>query len=112
MAATLGLIASGSAAESLAAEKTHVGNARAGLVYATKTCSDCHDVKAQEDHRVSIAGAPSFHAIAKTSTALSLNAFLTTPHPTMPNLMIGERDRHDVVAYILSLKDVVKALPL
>ena len=113
MAAIVALIASGAAAaEALAAETTRAGNARAGLVYATKTCSACHDVKAQEDRRVSVAGAPTFRAVAKTWTTLGLNVFLTTPHATMPNLMIADRDRKNVIAYIMSLKDSPKTEPL
>ena len=112
MAAMMAFVACGAAAETLAAETAQVGNARAGLVYATKTCSACHDVKAQEDRRVSVAGAPTFRAVAKTWTTLGLNVFLTTPHATMPNLMIADRDRKNVIAYIMSLKDSPKTEPL
>jgi hypothetical protein len=36
--------------------------------------------------------------------ALSLQVFLVTPHPTMPNLVLTDSEAADVIAYILSLK--------
>lgn len=39
-----------------------------------------------------------------STTALSLQAFLTTPHPTMPNIILSPKETADVVAYILSLR--------
>jgi hypothetical protein len=38
-------------------------------------------------------------------TALALNVFLRTPHRSMPNLVISDGDRDNVIAYILSLRD-------
>jgi hypothetical protein len=53
------------------------------------------------------AAAPTFRAIANTPgmTALALTVFLRTPHRSMPNLVIADSDRDNVVAYILSLRD-------
>jgi hypothetical protein len=53
------------------------------------------------------ATAPTFRAIANTPgmTALALNVFLRTPHRSMPNLVISDGDRDNVIAYILSLRD-------
>lgn len=38
-------------------------------------------------------------------TAIALSASLTTSHPTMPNIALSQKERRDVVAYILTLKD-------
>jgi hypothetical protein len=35
---------------------------------------------------------------------MSLRAFLQTPHPTMPNLMLTPDETDDVIAYLLTLK--------
>jgi hypothetical protein len=53
------------------------------------------------------AAAPTFRAIANTPgmTALALTVFLRTPHRNMPNLIISDSDRDNVIAYILSLRD-------
>ena len=37
-------------------------------------------------------------------TEYALRAFLKTPHPTMPNIMMKADDMDDIVSYILSLK--------
>jgi hypothetical protein len=36
---------------------------------------------------------------------MSLQVWLQTSHPTMPNIIIEPKDMSDVIAYILSLKD-------
>ncbi|HML28124.1 MAG TPA: cytochrome C, partial [Hyphomicrobium sp.] len=53
-------------------------------------------------------GAPSFTSVAKTSgmTGRALAVWLDTSHPTMPNFVLRTEDRDNVVAYIMSLKDV------
>jgi hypothetical protein len=38
-------------------------------------------------------------------TATALTVWLTTSHPTMPNIVIEPNDMDNVVAFILSLKD-------
>jgi hypothetical protein len=50
--------------------------------------------------------APAFSAVAAmpSTTARSLNVFLRTSHPTMPNLMLTNTETEDVIAYILSLR--------
>ena len=47
-----------------------------------------------------------FSAIAamQSTTALSLDVFLRTSHPTMPNLVLSGTDRDNLIAYILSLR--------
>jgi mono/diheme cytochrome c family protein len=72
----------------------------AGERLATANCAQCHGgVDAP-------GGAPAFVAIAATqsTTEESLLAFLETPHASMPDLILSEKDRHDLVEYILSLR--------
>jgi cytochrome c len=38
-------------------------------------------------------------------TATALRVFLTTSHPSMPNLILTPQDMTDVIAYILSLRE-------
>ena len=76
------------------------GNPEAGRLFAREVCSACHAVTAEQASQRTIAIAPDFQTIANTSgvTATALRAFLQTPHPKMPNLIlrpesIGRRDR-------------------
>jgi mono/diheme cytochrome c family protein len=81
-----------------------VGDARKGLVFAQNVCAECHGVAPGQ---LAPAAAPTFRAIANTPgmTALALNVFLRTPHRNMPNLIISDSDRDNVIAYILSLRE-------
>ena len=67
---------------------------------AEATCLGCHGAQ-NASHK-----APAFSAIAAmpSTTAQSLDVFLRTSHPTMPNLMLSGTDRSDLIAYILSLR--------
>ncbi len=77
-----------------------VGDPAAGKQLAERTCQECHGAQ-NTSHE-----APAFSAIAAmpSTTALSLDVFLRTSHPTMPNLMLSDTDRGDLIAYILSLR--------
>jgi len=81
------------------------GDVVAGRALAVKECSECHSVSS-EQRTMRLDEAPGFDEIAaKTqTTAISLRAFLQSSHPTMPNLVLGEKERDNVIAYILSLK--------
>lgn len=70
-------------------------------------CSACHVVLPRYDRAWRSDGPPDFADIAHMSstTRTSLLAFLRSPHPSMPNLILSDRDADDVIAYILSLKD-------
>ncbi len=111
-AAILGVLAMMSA-DVHAGEDATAGNVRAGRQYAMKMCAECHDVVSRDGGPLSKVGAPDFHAIAnaKTTSAIGLNVFLVSPHPTMPNFIIADEDRRNVIAYILSLKDRKKSGP-
>ena len=81
------------------------GDAAKGLGYALQNCAECHGVR--EDERVSPRfNIATFKRIADTPgmTGTALQVWFQTPHPTMPNLILDEPDKRDVIAYILSLK--------
>jgi mono/diheme cytochrome c family protein len=77
----------------------------AGKQFAQTSCSGCHRIAAEEPKTTSDA-VPSFSPIAqmKSTIAMSLAAFLTTPHANMPNLVLSRTEIRDVSAYILSLR--------
>jgi mono/diheme cytochrome c family protein len=79
---------------------------RAGRELAITTCSECHVVVPRRWTPRPVGGPPDFADIAATPgmTATALFVFLHTPHPTMPNLVLSDRESNDAVAYILSLK--------
>jgi cytochrome c len=81
-----------------------VADAGNGRILAQQWCLQCHGVRAGElstDPK-----APSFSAIAAESSATeyALRVFLRTPHPTMPNFILGSEDIDDLVSYIVSLR--------
>lgn len=80
------------------------GDPQAGRTYAVKNCSGCHMVSTKQSPPVRTA--PSFQAIAdmRSTTEMSLHAFLSTPHPRMPNFIVPPKNGQDVAAYILSLR--------
>jgi cytochrome c2 len=83
------------------------GNSAAGRVYAREVCSPCHAVTAEQASQRTIAVAPDFQTIANAPgmTRTALRAFLQTPHPKMPNLILTPEHSADVIAFLLSLRD-------
>ena len=83
----------------------NVGDISAGRELAKTWCDNCHVVDPAQQQGTST-GAPPFTAIArmKSTTILSLAAFLQTPHNRMPDLHLSRNEIDDVSAYILSLK--------
>jgi mono/diheme cytochrome c family protein len=75
-----------------------LGDPVSGRRLAEATCFHCHGVANNP--------APAFSAIAAmpSTTARSLSVFLRSSHPTMPNLMLSDAERDDLIAYILSLR--------
>ena len=82
-----------------------LGDPKLGLAYARENCAECH--------RVEVGGAvspstiiPSFESVANKlgMTALALNVWMRTPHPTMPNLIIPTEERDNLISYIMSLR--------
>jgi cytochrome c len=75
-----------------------------GYSLARSWCSECHAIDTFSipiEHR-----APAFVAIAsqRSTTSLSLRAFLQTSHEPMPNIVLAKGDLDDIIAYILSLR--------
>ncbi len=96
------LLVAGLAASAHAQE---IGDASAGLAYAKKDCASCHGVLANEQISP-LPQAPTFQAAADTPgmTATALAVWLQSSHPTMPNIVLSETNRDNVIAYITSLK--------
>jgi mono/diheme cytochrome c family protein len=71
---------------------------------AQRWCSQCHAVKPNQTS--ANPAAPRFSDVAAdpSITEYALRAFLKTPHPTMPNIMMKSDDMDDIVSYILLLK--------
>jgi mono/diheme cytochrome c family protein len=81
----------------------------AGHELARRWCADCHKVERTVQGPLKDT-VPTFMSIARmrSTTALSLTAFLMTPHPSMPNFSLSRQEIRDVVSYILGLKDEEK----
>ena len=81
------------------------GDALSGKGFAERVCSECHAVGSGE-MRSPHPQAPSFTTVANAPgrNATSLRVWFQSPHRSMPELKIGEKDSEDLIAYILSLK--------
>ena len=89
-------------------------NSEPGQTLAVQVCSRCHAVLRGEGATpkpeplpFSEIGRPlAFEDIANTPgvTEMALYAWLTSSHPTMPNIVLEKEELRNVVAYILSLK--------
>jgi mono/diheme cytochrome c family protein len=99
-----GIVATSLAGAPPSAAQIASGDIVLGQQLAQQWCSSCHAVDAKPTQAND--AAPSFLAIAKmpSTTSLSLQAWLQTPHPVMPNLQLTQPQIDDVLAYILSLK--------
>jgi mono/diheme cytochrome c family protein len=100
-ALTTGIIL-GFAAQGRAQE---MGDAKKGATLAQTVCAECHTVDVGQTPSPNTR-APSFVTVAKTRgmTELALRVWLQSPHPTMPNLLLTDEQKDDVIAYLLSLK--------
>jgi mono/diheme cytochrome c family protein len=83
-----------------------LGNVANGAAFAQTVCADCHAVK-KGQKRSPNPKAPSFERVANTPgmTGIALHAWMVSPHPTMPDLVLGGDDKDNLAAYILSLKN-------
>ena len=77
-----------------------VGDSASGRRLAEASCMGCHGVTNAQPP------ASTFSAIAAmpSTSAQSLGVFLRTSHANMPNLVLSNSERDDVIAYILSLE--------
>jgi mono/diheme cytochrome c family protein len=85
--------------------RTQTADPAAGEVYAEKVCAQCHAI-----HRSGLSPkptAPPFKDVAATPgmTDTALRVWLSTSHPTMPNIVVEPQDMDNVIAYILTLKE-------
>ena len=89
----------------LPATAQEIGDTAAGRQLAETWCSTCHVVGPSVTRGASN-GAPPFAAVAqmKSTTPMSLHAFLQTPHARMPDLHLTRDQIDDLSAYILSLR--------
>ena len=71
---------------------------------ARQWCSGCHIVAANQSGAVP-QGPPSFPSLARSSmTATQLRAFLSHPHPPMPDLALTRAEIDNLIDYIQSLR--------
>ncbi|MEX0347090.1 MAG: cytochrome c [Rhizobiaceae bacterium] len=81
------------------------GNVADGQILAREVCAECHAV--DEGFMISPnPEAPSFTEIADKPgmTELALSVWFQSPHPTMPNFILEEKESRDLIAYIRSLR--------
>lgn len=90
------------ASPSMAAEH---GDAAAGQQLAQAQCAQCHAVGKGNTASPNQA-APPFSDIAASPglTAMAVHVWLRSPHRNMPNIHLGDEDKDNVVAYLLSLR--------
>ncbi len=76
-----------------------------GGALAQRWCMACHVIE-REPRTATADGVPSFPAIAAraSTTAESLNGFLSTTHTRMPDFSLSRNERNALIAYILSLR--------
>jgi cytochrome c2 len=79
------------------------GNPENGLRLARQWCTGCHVV--EPAGRGGDSGPP-FHEVANwpDRTEATMRAWLTTPHPPMPNLSLSRGEINDIIAYLDSLQ--------
>ncbi len=77
-------------------------DATKGEIIARRWCASCHLVAT--DQTVANPDAPSFAAIAGRKEPANLAAFLTDPHPKMPDMSLTRGEIADIVAYIGTLR--------
>jgi len=105
-AAVLLLWATGTPAPVRASEPAAQARIAEGRAIAETWCANCHLVGTVARGMVGDA-APTFRAIAgrDDTTALSLRAFLLTPHGAMPDYRLTSAQIEEVSAWILNLRD-------
>ncbi len=70
-----------------------------GEIIARRWCAACHVVA--PDQTLANSDAPTFASIAhRREEPKKLKAFLTDPHPKMPNMNLSRSEIADIVAYI------------
>ena len=82
------------------------GDPVAGRLLAGAQCSSCHAIGSGHP-APPLPAASSFAEVARlpSTTALSLQVLLRTPHADMPDIVLTPAQMDDLIAYILSLRD-------
>src|SRR5262245_2536368 len=101
---TVALALIGTLAISSQGAAQNYGDVSRGGAIAMRVCLACHGVRTQEVSTNPLA--PSFDSIAETRgmSEMALSVALRTPHRDMPNLMLEDQERADIIAYIMSLR--------
>jgi mono/diheme cytochrome c family protein len=81
-----------------------VGDAVNGAMIAERWCTGCHAVGPASGRATD--GAPTLQSVADraSTTTMSLQVFLRTPHARMPDLSLSREETDDLIAYILGLR--------
>lgn len=81
------------------------GDAGAGLAYVSAYCAVCHAVERGEAESP-VFNAPAFDVIANSPdiTGRALAVILQTPHENMPDFIIPQAERDNIITYIMSLQ--------
>jgi cytochrome c2 len=89
-----------------AVQAQNLGDKSKGRIFAEAICAECHAIMPSETASPRT-DAATFKAIANTPgmTELAIAVWLKTPHRKMPNLIIGNDDMENVIAYIISQRD-------
>lgn len=82
-----------------------LGNRSAGYDIALEVCAECHAIEPGAKFSPNPL-APPFQDVADTPgmSSLALSVWSVTPHEMMPNFIFKDKERADIIAYILSLK--------
>jgi mono/diheme cytochrome c family protein len=85
--------------------EAQTGDPGAGAAYAQQVCAKCHAI--DQTGTSPEPTAPPFKDVANTPgmTGTALRVWLSTSHPTMPNIIVEPTDMDNVIAFIVSLKE-------
>jgi mono/diheme cytochrome c family protein len=91
-------------AAALSAQPAEAADTAAGRALAERWCTGCHLV---EGMAKGSDAAPTFSAIAnrRDRTETEMEAWLTDPHPVMPDLKLSRTQIDDLIAFIESLRE-------
>jgi mono/diheme cytochrome c family protein len=90
-----------------------IGDRTTGADWAKAVCAECHAAESGQT-RSPNNKAPTFQDVAASPgmTAMALRIWLQTPDPTMPNLMITDAEKDNVIAYIIGMKPGRRHVPI
>ena len=88
------------------ARAVEIGDVNSGKSFAATNCAECHAIEGKNAISPN-PDAPSFYAVSAmpSTTRMSLEVWMKSTHPTMPNLILSAEEIDNVVAYILSLNN-------